>query len=324
MDDDDAFDIPLPIKTLLRPTDGSHPSVGNQAMPPCLEMTEVAKATVAECSDEGCVATTRRAGDKDLESNSMHFSCGPHGQELTNRDADIQNDSALEAVSEPTDENSLNGQPTRKQRMLGRNRNGKPRFTKLSKDMPPEDVDLPQTGLEAKLAANHRCIFVFASMFGGGLALMLRELWVTHSTSSTSLTTKWKPQFSPSGPLSNNPRSPPLHSPLPSIPQPPRPPPSPPAPNPPVAHLAAIERSRAAMSTTFEGYAASRCVDDSLENFCHSNFGPQSDAWLSIELERASAVGFVQIYNRRDAKPERLGTFEICAYLNVPDPWPLY
>ena len=103
MDDEDAFDMPLP-KSSSRSTDGSHISV-NQAMPLCLELTRLDKDADLQCSDNAeCVATTRHAGDKHLESNSMHLGYVPHKKELTNLEADIDIDSSFEAASEPPTE----------------------------------------------------------------------------------------------------------------------------------------------------------------------------------------------------------------------------
>ena len=64
-------------------------------------------------------------------------------------------------------------------------------------------------------------------------------------------------------------------------------------------------------STLSSSYAASKCIDGSTTNFCHTvdnKFNP----WLSVQLEAVSVIDVVDIYNRADSRYySRLSPFEV-------------
>ena len=64
-------------------------------------------------------------------------------------------------------------------------------------------------------------------------------------------------------------------------------------------------------STHSSSYAASKCIDGSTTNFCHTvdnKFNP----WLSVQLEAVSVIDVVDIYNRADSRYySRLSPFEV-------------
>ena len=116
------------------------------------------------------------------------------------------------------------------------------------------------------------------------------------------------------------PPSPPPSSPPPCTPSPPHVPPQPPtppppSPAPPINTMHPVPRLNAIMSSQLDDYEASQCIDDNLENFCHTQSGPSQ--WLSIRVPGgtpsapASYVGHVVIYNRDDCCQDRLSTFQI-------------
>ena len=68
------------------------------------------------------------------------------------------------------------------------------------------------------------------------------------------------------------------------------------------------------MSSTFLPHVAHRCIDDDLENFCHTE--PSTSPWLSIRMpdhyQTNSTVSHILIFNRRDdCCMGRLSPFQI-------------
>ena len=114
---------------------------------------------------------------------------------------------------------------------------------------------------------------------------------------------------SPPGP------SPPASSPPPHPSPPPRraSPPPPPAPAPPLDAMSKLERLDATLSSTYAWWRwpASNTIDGSLRTLCASKW--QDNAWLSVQLPAGSAIDYVAIYNRADARKyaDWLGLFEV-------------
>ena len=129
-----------------------------------------------------------------------------------------------------------------------------------------------------------------------------------------------RPPYSPGMAPRPPPPSPPPSSPPPCPPSPPHVPPQPPtppppSPAPPINTMHPLPRLNAIMSSQLDDYEASQCIDDNLQNFCHTQSGPSQ--WLSIRVPGgtpsapASYVGHVVIYNRDDCCQDRLSPFQI-------------
>ena len=111
----------------------------------------------------------------------------------------------------------------------------------------------------------------------------------------------------PPPPLPQTPPPPPP----PSSPTPPLPPPSSPTPPlpPPQTPFLPLPRATASMSSTYHAsFDASKCIDGSVTNFCHTN--PEANPWLSIQLDAIYAAASVEIYNRNEFG-DRLSPFEV-------------
>ena len=88
--------------------------------------------------------------------------------------------------------------------------------------------------------------------------------------------------------------------------------PSPPLSPPFTPRLGLATRLGASMSSTHSGSPASNCIDDNLDNICHSNVhsNDQVNPWLSVAL-RPGSVGHVVVYNRRSCCQDRLSPYEV-------------
>ena len=116
-----------------------------------------------------------------------------------------------------------------------------------------------------------------------------------------------------------------LQPPPPVSPYPPSAPSAPPGRPPPLRqsygwlHRGQLERRSAHMSTTYSPeFNAAKCIDDVLDNFCHTiadrDVG-SPDPWFSLEFAPASLVFYVEVHNRRPDQwgnfYDRLGVFQI-------------